>query len=76
MTTKPHPIDVIVGANIRHRRALVGMSQTELGDEIGVTFQQVQKYENAMNRISASRLWDCAKALDVPLERLFENPPR
>ena len=71
MTNEPHPIDAIVGANLRQLRKRAGLSQTELGDRVGVTFQQIQKYENAKNRMSASRLWDCARVLEQPIQRIF-----
>ena len=67
------PIDVHVGARVRVRRTLLGMSQTTLGDVLGLSFQQVQKYENGTNRISASRLYDLARILDVPVEYFFED---
>ena len=69
------PIDVHVGARLRQRRRLLGMSQTTLGDAIGLTFQQVQKYERGTNRISASRLFDLARLLDVPIEYFFGDMP-
>ncbi len=67
----PHPIDIQVGKTIRHRRWALDMSQAELGEKIGVKFQQVQKYELGTNRISASRLWEVSKALDVPISFFF-----
>jgi transcriptional regulator with XRE-family HTH domain len=70
-----HPVDLHVGARMRQRRALVGMSQTTLGDAVGLTFQQVQKYERGSNRISASRLVEFAKVLDVPVNYFFEELP-
>ena len=69
------PIDVHVGARLRQRRTLMGMSQTNLGDVLGVSFQQVQKYENGANRISASRLFDLARVFDVPIEYFFDDIP-
>ncbi len=60
---------------MRVRRKLLGMSQTGLGDALGVTFQQVQKYENGANRISASRLYDLSRVLDVSIEHFFEDIP-
>ncbi len=69
------PVDVHVGARLRQRRTLLGMSQTDLGNALGLTFQQVQKYENAMNRISASRLFDLCRVLDVPVEYFFDDMP-
>jgi len=71
----PSPVDVHVGARVRVRRTLLGMTQTNLGDAIGVTFQQVQKYENGANRISASRLFDLSQILDVPIEYFFDDMP-
>ncbi len=72
-TGKPHPVDVHVGARVRMRRTLLGMTQTDLGDAVGLTFQQVQKYERGTNRISASRLYDLARVLDVSIEHFFED---
>lgn len=71
MTKKPHPIDAIIGENLRRIRTHSGLSQTELGRRLGVSFQQIQKYENAANRIAASRLWECARALNAPIESFF-----
>ena len=70
------PVDVHVGARVRVRRTLLGMNQTKLGDAIGVTFQQVQKYENGANRISASRLFDLSRVFDVPIEYFFDDMPK
>src|SRR5712691_10747863 len=67
----PHPIDVMVGKRIRLRRVQLGHSQTELGKKLGVTFQQVQKYENGANRVSCSRLSEISTALDVPIIFFF-----
>ncbi len=69
------PVDVHVGARLRARRTLLGMTQTKLGDRLGVSFQQMQKYENGANRISASRLYDLARLLDVPIEHFFDDMP-
>lgn len=69
----PNPIDVHVGARVKMRRSLLGMSQEKLGEAIGLTFQQVQKYERGMNRIGASRLFDISKVLDVPIGFFFEQ---
>ncbi len=69
------PIDVHVGARVRLRRTILGMNQTILGSALGVSFQQVQKYENGTNRISASRLYDLARVFDVPIEHFFEDMP-
>ncbi len=74
-TGNPHPVDVHVGARVRLRRTLVGMTQTDLGDALGLTFQQVQKYERGTNRISASRLFALSRVLDVPVEYFFDDMP-
>ncbi len=71
----PNPVDVHVGARVRMRRSLLGMTQTTLGEAIGLTFQQMQKYEKGTNRISSSRLYDLARTLDVPVESLFDDMP-
>lgn len=71
----PNPIDVHVGKRVRTRRMLIGLSQEKLGDALGVTFQQVQKYEKGSNRISASRLQGIARLLDVPVAYFFEDAP-
>lgn len=68
-----HPVDVHVGKRVRHRRWMVGMTQQQLAEHVGIKFQQVQKYETGMNRVSASRLWDIADALDVPVGYFFEG---
>ena len=65
--TNNNAIDMHVGKRLRLRRTLLGMSQEQLGAELNVTFQQVQKYERGANRISASRLWDISQILDVPI---------
>lgn len=70
---KPNPIDVHVGQRVRLRRTLLGMSQEKLGEAIGLTFQQVQKYERGANRIGASRLFDLSRVLDVPVGYFFEE---
>ncbi|HYM03318.1 MAG TPA: helix-turn-helix transcriptional regulator [Stellaceae bacterium] len=69
----PNPIDVHVGARVRLRRTLLGMSQEKLGDAIGLTFQQVQKYERGANRVGASRLYDLSRVLDVPVSFFFDD---
>ncbi len=74
-TGKPHPIDVYVGARVRQRRVLLGMNQTKLGDALGMSFQQVQKYENGKNRISASKLFKLSQVLDVSIEYFFDDMP-
>ena len=68
-----HPVDVHVGKRIRHRRWMVGMTQQQLGDTVGIKFQQIQKYETGMNRVSASRLWDIADALGCDVSFFFEG---
>ncbi|WP_245913527.1 helix-turn-helix domain-containing protein [Caenispirillum bisanense] len=70
---KPNPVDVHVGSRVRLRRTLLGLSQEKLGEAIGLTFQQVQKYERGANRIGASRLWDLSRVLDVPVSFFFEE---
>ena len=71
----PHPIDVHVGSRVRLRRTLLGMSQEKLGHAIGLTFQQVQKYERGANRIGASRLFELSRVLDVPVSFFFDDMP-
>lgn len=73
MTKKPLPVDAIVGHNIRTFRRERGLSQAELGNLLGVTLQQIQKYETGLNRVSASRLTQIAEALDVALAALFNE---
>ena len=73
--TRPSPIDVHVGGRIRLRRTLLQMSQERLGDALGLTFQQVQKYERGANRVGASRLFDLSKVLDVPVSFFFDDMP-
>jgi len=68
-----HPVDVHVGKRVRHRRWMVGMTQQQLAEKVGIKFQQIQKYETGMNRVSASRLWDIAEALSVPVAYFFEG---
>ena len=68
-----HPVDVHVGKRIRHRRWLVGMTQQQLAESVGIKFQQIQKYETGMNRVSASRLWDIASSLSVPVSFFFDG---
>lgn len=70
---KPNPIDVHVGSRIRLRRTLLGMSQQKLGEAIGLTFQQVQKYERGTNRVGSSRMFELARVLDVPVSYFFEE---
>jgi transcriptional regulator with XRE-family HTH domain len=71
----PNPVDVHVGSRVRMRRTLLGMSQEKLGNAIGLTFQQVQKYERGANRIGASRLHELSHVLDVPVSFFFEEMP-
>ena len=72
----PNPVDVHVGTRVRLRRTLLGMTQTGLGQAIGLTFQQVQKYERGVNRIGSSRLYDLARVLEVPVNFFFEAMPK
>lgn len=69
----PHPVDIHVGDKLRLMRTLRGYSQTELATRVGLTFQQVQKYESGANRISASRLWEISEALDTPIGFFFDG---
>ncbi len=71
----PSPVDVHVGSRVWQRRKVLGLTQTNLGDAIGLTFQQVQKYERGVNRIGASRLLAIARVLDVSIEYFFEDMP-
>ncbi len=68
-----HPVDVHVGKRVRHRRWLIGMTQQQLAEKVGIKFQQIQKYETGANRVSASRLWDIADTLEVPVSFFFEG---
>jgi transcriptional regulator with XRE-family HTH domain len=72
---KPNPIDIHVGSRIRLRRTMLGMSQEKLGEALGITFQQVQKYEKGTNRVGASRLQNIAAILGVPVSFFFEDAP-
>ncbi len=72
---RPSPVDMHAGERVRLRRKLLGMTQTGLGDALGLSFQQVQKYERGVNRIGASRLLDLARLLDVPVNFFFEDMP-
>ena len=69
----PRPVDVHVGGRVRARRTLIGMSQEELGKHVGLTFQQIQKYEKGMSRIAASRLWQFSLILGQPIAWFFEG---
>ncbi len=71
----PHPVDVHVGGKVRLRRTMLGMSQEMLGNAVGLTFQQIQKYESGFNRVSASRLWQFSNVLGVPISFFFEDMP-
>jgi len=68
-----NPVDVHVGSRVRLRRQVMKMSQERLGDQLGVTFQQVQKYERGSNRVGASRLWKMSRVLDVPVGFFFDG---
>ena len=70
---RPHPIDVHVGAKVREKRILAGLTQAKLGEPLDLSFQQVQKYEKGINRIGASRLFEIARVLNVSLAELFEG---
>lgn len=68
-----NPVDIHVGDKLRQRRWMTGLTQQQLGESVGIRFQQIQKYENGTNRVSASRLWDLATALNVPVSFFFEG---
>lgn len=72
---KPNPVDTHVGARVRLRRTMLGLSQEKLGESLGITFQQVQKYEKGSNRIGASRLQRMSDVLNVPVAYFFEDAP-
>lgn len=72
---KPNPIDVHVGSRIRLRRTMLSMSQEKLGEALGITFQQIQKYEKGTNRVGASRLQNISSVLNVPVAFFFEDAP-
>ncbi len=72
---KPNPIDIHVGSRIRLRRTMLGMSQEKLGEQLGITFQQIQKYEKGTNRVGASRLQNISGILNVPVSFFFEDAP-
>ena len=72
---RANPVDVHVGSRVRLRRMLLGMSQEKLGEHLGLTFQQIQKYEKGINRIGASRLFDLSKVLAVPVQFFYEELP-
>ena len=69
----PHPVDIHVGSRVRQRRTLLGFSQEKLGDALGLTFQQVQKYERGANRVGASRLHEISRILDVPVSYFYDE---
>jgi transcriptional regulator with XRE-family HTH domain len=73
---QPNPIDVHVGSRLKLRRTMIGMTQEKLGEQLGVTFQQIQKYEKGANRIGASRLQEISRILDVPVAYFFEDAGR
>ncbi len=75
MTKSPNPVDIHVGSRIRLRRMMIGMSQERLGERLGLTFQQVQKYEKGANRVGASRLFAISRILEVPVEFFFADMP-
>lgn len=70
---RPNPTDVYVGSRVRMRRKMMGLSQEKLGDKLGITFQQIQKYEKGTNRVGASRLQAMAGALEVPISYFFPD---
>ncbi len=72
---KPHQVDVYVGSRVRLRRTLKGMSQQRLAEALGLTFQQIQKYERGVNRIGSSRLFELSEVLDVPPSFFFDGAP-
>lgn len=74
-TFNPHPVDMHVGARVRLRRTMMGMSQEKLGEAVGLTFQQIQKYERGVNRMGASKLFEIGNALDVPVSFFFDDMP-
>jgi transcriptional regulator with XRE-family HTH domain len=71
-----HPVDLHVGQRVRQRRWLLGMTQQQLAEKVGIKFQQIQKYETGANRISSSRLWDISEVMDVPVSFSFEGLDR
>ena len=75
MSKAPNPVDKYVGSRVRMRRIMLGMSQEKLGEALGLTFQQVQKYEKGTNRVGASRLQQISEILQVPVSFLFEGGP-
>ncbi|MFN3230796.1 MAG: helix-turn-helix domain-containing protein [Alphaproteobacteria bacterium] len=73
MATNPNPVDIHVGKRLRQRRTFLGMTQEQLGNALGITFQQVQKYERGTNRVGASRLYDISQVLDVTPQFFFDE---
>ncbi|MDD9912657.1 MAG: helix-turn-helix transcriptional regulator [Alphaproteobacteria bacterium] len=73
MKKSSHPIDIHVGKRLKQQRLLQGISQESLAKQLGITFQQIQKYENATNRISASKLYQLSQVLEVPIQYFFDN---
>lgn len=69
----PHPVDIHVGKLIRQIRREAGLTQQHLAERVGIKFQQIQKYETGANRVSASRLWDISRVLNVPVGRFFDG---
>jgi transcriptional regulator with XRE-family HTH domain len=76
MLNETHPVDVHVGQRLRKRRVMLGMAQTELAKHLGITFQQIQKYETGKNRIGASRLYEISLMLEVPVTFFFQEMPK
>jgi transcriptional regulator with XRE-family HTH domain len=74
-TRRPNPVDIHVGNRVRLQRMLIGISQEKLGERLGLTFQQVQKYEKGINRIGASRLFELSRVLGVPVQFFYEDAP-
>ena len=74
-TRRPNPIDIHVGNRVRLQRMLIGISQEKLGERLGLTFQQVQKYEKGINRIGASRLFELSRVLGVPVQFFYDDAP-
>jgi transcriptional regulator with XRE-family HTH domain len=74
-TPSPHPVDIHVGGRIRLRRRLLGIAQSQLADDLDLTFQQIQKYERGANRVSASTLYALARLLQTPIAWFFEGLP-
>ena len=75
MRKTPHPVDTHVGSRVKLRRKLMGLNQAQLGDAVGLTYQQVQKYERGANRMGASRLYQFSQFLDVPVSFFFDDMP-